>query len=590
MKKLFPILILFVFFGLVACENDDESSLKYANGLKGNIQKGPFINGSSVTIQLLNDNFVATGISYNTVTNNDFGGFQIENKIDAPYVEVITNGFYFNEVTGQISDTQLSLRSLWKIDNSEETNVNILTTLSKDRIIYLVKNKGLNYEAAKIQAQKEILDIFHISYPDDIDFNHLDISKDGDENAILLAISTILQGDFAVGQLSEVISKFILDIEKDGVLDNEEIKNTLYNHSENLDMISLRNNLKKRYTDINQTVVIAPFEKYVKSMLPLQIVEISPRQDEFFVSGLDTIKIFFNKPIDPNTITAENIVVSRGSISTLQGEFIYDPLLYLVKFLPAEELVPEEMYTIDITPELKGVDHMGFQENYRSHFHSYSCDLKRRLKAYYPLNGDAKDATGNGFDASIINGVYTQGIDGIENGACNLSAPGGHMMIPNVVNAGDPNWSYSIWVNIDKTSEKFSLLLFNEEKGYSANIPDIYLYLSSSYVCSGTDFLGFYIGWGAGKLNTHSWHLLTLVIDNSVGHVYMDGVLIQKSKNTPSQDGYFYDYSGKYMVSWSEKHVQNYLYETLQGSIDNVRFYDRALNPKEIFELYKQKK
>ena len=82
------------------------------------MQKGQFIQGSVVTIQELNERLQPTGKSYQTQILDDMGSFELTSDIDSRYVEIIAEGFYFNEVTGNLSDAPLTLRSLsdlqWK--------------------------------------------------------------------------------------------------------------------------------------------------------------------------------------------------------------------------------------------------------------------------------------------------------------------------------------------------------------------------------------------------------------------------------------------------------------------------------------------
>lgn len=68
--------------------------------------------------------------------------------MNTKYIEVIAQGFYYNEVVGEISSANLTLKSLVKIEEKLITNINALTTLSKDRIIYLMKNDVLEFSRA----------------------------------------------------------------------------------------------------------------------------------------------------------------------------------------------------------------------------------------------------------------------------------------------------------------------------------------------------------------------------------------------------------------------------------------------------------
>ncbi|MEI6389134.1 MAG: InlB B-repeat-containing protein, partial [Spirochaetota bacterium] len=80
-------------------------------GIKGNIQKGPFSSGTSITIQALDANLDPLGTSYQTVTTDDFGAFALGSQITSRYVEIIAKGYYFNEIAGSLSPSELTLRA-----------------------------------------------------------------------------------------------------------------------------------------------------------------------------------------------------------------------------------------------------------------------------------------------------------------------------------------------------------------------------------------------------------------------------------------------------------------------------------------------
>lgn len=233
--------------------------------ITGNIQKGPFISGSSITIQELDDNLDPTGISYQTTTSDDFGTFSLGSHIVSRYVEVIATGFYFDEVAGSLSAANITLRAISDLSISEDVNVNILTTLEKDRIKYLIVNEGLTFTAARTQAEAEVLSIFNISGDNISTFDQMDISQDGNSNAILLAISVVLQGDNTVAELSELTSKINLDIKEDGNLDSSTFIDEIRNNGINLFMDAVRFNLDNRYESLGLTVTIPRFEDYVDS-------------------------------------------------------------------------------------------------------------------------------------------------------------------------------------------------------------------------------------------------------------------------------------------------------------------------------------
>ena len=233
----------------------------------GYAQKGPFINGSSVTVYDLLADLSATGKSYNAQITDNKGTFQLTNiALSSNYINLRADGFYFNEVSGQQSAAQITLYALSDIAGKTDINVNILTHLEKARVEYLMKN-GKTFADSKIQAQKEILAIFNIEKSDIQTSENLNISETGDDNAILLAISAILQGYRSESEMTELLSNISNDIKEDGILNSAALGSALINHARTLNADSIKSNLTKRYSEIGATVTIPDFEKYIANFI-----------------------------------------------------------------------------------------------------------------------------------------------------------------------------------------------------------------------------------------------------------------------------------------------------------------------------------
>jgi hypothetical protein len=142
----------------------------------------------------------------------------------------------------------------------------LLSHLEKDRTEYLL-GQGKTFQEAKKQAQKEILNIFSISRNDMKYSETLDISSEGDDNAILLAISVILQGYRTTGELSELLANIATDIRTDGVLNSGSLGTQLINDAKLLNLSNIRTNLVSRYKDLGLTASIPDFEKYVTNFM-----------------------------------------------------------------------------------------------------------------------------------------------------------------------------------------------------------------------------------------------------------------------------------------------------------------------------------
>lgn len=269
--KTLPVYLVCLFFAIlsISCEdnpnNDDDPVSK--GSLSGYVQKGPYNNGTNITLFELDNNFTQTGKNYYTQITDNQGQFEFKNiSVKSNYVELIANGFYFDEVAGKNSAAQLTLYAISDISDKNDLNVNILTNLEKQRVEYLL-SKGSSFSEAKKQAQREVLSIFNIEKEDITSSELLDIIKEGDDNAILLAISVILQGTRTVAELSEIMANISTDIKEDGILTSESTGSDLINQAKYLNNTNIRENLKNKFESMGVSIHIPEFEKYVNTFI-----------------------------------------------------------------------------------------------------------------------------------------------------------------------------------------------------------------------------------------------------------------------------------------------------------------------------------
>lgn len=235
--------------------------------ITGNIQKGPFIQGSVITVFELNKLQEPTGRTFLTTIEDNSGAFSLNNiELESNYVQLKADGFYFNERSGELSNAQLTLQGISSISNSNTININILTHLEKGRIETLI-DQGLPFEEAKHQAQQELLNMFAIELPDIRDSELLDISKINDDNGALLAISVIVQGFRSDAEFSEILASIIQDFKPDGSLDDETLQSNLINHAKVLSSADIRSNLENRYASLGVAANIPDFEKYLSNFI-----------------------------------------------------------------------------------------------------------------------------------------------------------------------------------------------------------------------------------------------------------------------------------------------------------------------------------
>jgi hypothetical protein len=290
---------------MMACESEKKNdSYHKFDKVSGFVQKGPYLNGTALTISELSEDFSPTGRTFNAQIQDNKGSFEVfDIELASTYVELKADGYYFNEVANENSISQLTLFALSDISDKSDLNINILSHLEKGRVIYLIHD-GKTFNEAKKQAQKEILEIFEIVKPDIAESELLDISKEGDDNAILLAVSVILQGYLSVSELSELLANISTDIREDGILNSKTLGTILINNAKNIDLDAIRTNLENRFETLGMSPTVPDFEQYVQSFIA---------NTDFEYTGFITYPQ--NGTHGPNLLDTLNTISSAGSYS-----------------------------------------------------------------------------------------------------------------------------------------------------------------------------------------------------------------------------------------------------------------------------------
>lgn len=249
-------------------EKDNGPDLNF-DKIYGFVQKGPYLNGTAITIAELTSDLTPSGKNFTSQIIDNKGTFEIRNvDLTSQYVELKADGFYFNEVKNSNSSAQLTLFALSDLSNKSNLNVNVLSHLEKNRVSYFI-SQGESFSDAKKMAQGEILLIFEITKEDISESEQLDITKSGDDNAVLLAVSVILQGYLSVSDLSELLANISTDIREDGQLNSQSLGSTLINNAKTIKLETIRNNLESRYEELGLNISIPDFEKYVNQFIDL---------------------------------------------------------------------------------------------------------------------------------------------------------------------------------------------------------------------------------------------------------------------------------------------------------------------------------
>ncbi len=261
----------------ISCERNDPDTQQTVtlDRLTGLVQKGPYINGTPVDVAELTPDLIQTGKNFTTQISDNRGSFELKQiELSSQFVELKADGFYYNEITGDPSTARLVLYALSNLTDRNTLNVNLISHLERDRVYQLI-SEGASFGDAKEQAQREVLEIFSIEKSHMEESEALNITSQGDDHAILLAISVILQGHRSVAELSELLANINSDLKEDGKLNSSSQGSDLINHAVRLNTSSIRENLEARYEETGLDVELPDFEKYIIAFIENSAYEIT---------------------------------------------------------------------------------------------------------------------------------------------------------------------------------------------------------------------------------------------------------------------------------------------------------------------------
>lgn len=238
----------------------------------GKVQKGPFVTGTTITVNELNTSLGQTGKAFTSSITSDDGSFGLSNvEMESNLALLSANGFYYNEVLGQLSSAQITLQALADLNNEETVNVNVLTHITKARIEKLVAD-GLSFADAKRKAEGEFQDFLGVTNHFSQGFEQMSIASGGDFNAMLLAFSVILQRpthwEEAIptlpAELTWLMTNLSTDFADNGAINNEALIDTLLYNISMQDQVFIRRHIQDYYSELGLDVEIPDFESYIR--------------------------------------------------------------------------------------------------------------------------------------------------------------------------------------------------------------------------------------------------------------------------------------------------------------------------------------
>jgi Concanavalin A-like lectin/glucanases superfamily len=199
------------------------------------------------------------------------------------------------------------------------------------------------------------------------------------------------------------------------------------------------------------------------------------------------------------------------------------------------------------------------------------------LVAYYPLDGNAKDASGNGYDATNNNVSWETNRAGIASAAGFFNGASSYILLPaSLVNlmSGTNPMTISAWVETSPAAASGGNKTIVDIGEATQN--NMFGILSQLGVFVYSGFGGTYDVDSGVSIADNSWHQCVASFDGTNLSLYVDGVfaiaspIVSNRVNTRGTIGIRADLADEF---WN-------------GGIDDVRIYNRSLSSNEVAELY----
>lgn len=218
-----------------------------------------------------------------------------------------------------------------------------------------------------------------------------------------------------------------------------------------------------------------------------------------------------------------------------------------------------------------------------------SADLNDGLVAYYPFNGNADDASGNGNHGTVHGATLIDDRFGNFDSAYSFDGVDDYIDIGNGVKPPFPV-TVSVWVKNEEST--YTSLFRNDQWDDGSYRYGLATVISGSGHLQARYFEGFSIA--NNRIGYYSddpvgflgeWHHYVVVFAGHLDvHLYWDGVEVLGSYNG-SGSGMSYSGSNGALAHFKAPNSVN---TWMNGDLDDIRVYARALSEQEIQELYNE--
>jgi hypothetical protein len=206
--------------------------------------------------------------------------------------------------------------------------------------------------------------------------------------------------------------------------------------------------------------------------------------------------------------------------------------------------------------------------------------LTNGLIAHLPFDGNGNDVSGNGYTATFTNCQFGTNRSGLSNAACDFNGTSSYAKVPALTFGAQ--FTISVWFQFNATAGKQFQRIF--DFGNGTGIDNIILCQAT-----GTPIIGFELDDSSGNnnritntvaLQTGHFYQAVCVLSNSQHMLfYVNGQLVSQKAATIAyhQGSRANNLIGK--SNWAADPLLN-------GAVDDMRIYNRALSSSEVLQLY----
>ena len=205
-----------------------------------------------------------------------------------------------------------------------------------------------------------------------------------------------------------------------------------------------------------------------------------------------------------------------------------------------------------------------------------TCTLNNGLVAYYPLDGNAIDESGNNYNGITFGTVMTE--DRFDHSGKALLFSGTNSYINLHCNLDYPLRTINLWFYADSIDQiaRHIYISDNPKLRYGFTQIKIMTINGTKQIRSSAGVPGG-VAEGNSIVSEKEWYMITLVVDSNETRHYLDGSLIGKFAN-----GYMTSNAGDTSALLGVSREYDRYFE---GKLDDVRIYKRALSEAEIKKL-----